>query len=41
MSGHPIFHAKGLVSLAAGGDPFALIAAIENLGPDLSVSVER
>lgn len=41
MSGHPIFHAKGLVSLAADGDPAALIAAIENLGPDLSVSVER
>lgn len=40
MSGHPIFHAKGIVSLAAGGDPSALIAAIENLGPDLSVSVE-
>ena len=41
MSGHPIFHAKGLVSLPADGDPAALIAAIENLGTDLSVSVER
>lgn len=39
MSGHPIFHASGRVSLAAGGDPAAMIAAIENLGPDLSVSV--
>lgn len=41
MSGHPLFHATGRVSLAAEADPAALIAAIENLGPDLSVSVER
>jgi hypothetical protein len=41
MSGHPIFHARGRVSLATGGDAAALITAIENLGPDLSVSVER
>jgi len=41
MSGHPIFHAKGIVSLAVGDAPGALIEAIENLGPDLSVSVER
>ena len=41
MAGHPIFHAKGLVSLPAGGDPGALIAGIEKLGPDLSVSIER
>lgn len=41
MSGHPIFHAQGQVSLAADGDPAALIAAIEKLGPDLSVSVDR
>jgi len=41
MSGHPIFHAKGIVSLAAGNAPGALIEAIENLGPDLSVSVEQ
>ncbi len=41
MSGHPIFHATGRVSLAADGDPAALIAAIENLGTDLSVSIER
>ncbi|MCW1924270.1 hypothetical protein OKA05_17020 [Luteolibacter arcticus] len=40
MSGHPIFHAKGIVSLATGSDPAVLIAAIENLGTDLSVSVE-
>lgn len=41
MSGHPIFHAKGLVSLSPAGNPDALIAAIENLGPDLSVSIDR
>jgi len=41
MAGHLIFHAKGLVSLPADGDPAALIAAIEKLGPDLSVSIER
>jgi len=41
MSGHSIFHATGVVSLAANGDPAALIAAIENLGTDLSVSVGR
>jgi hypothetical protein len=39
MSGHPIFHATGRVSLAADGDPAALIAAIEGLGADLSVSI--
>jgi len=41
MSGHPIFHAQGLVSLTGDGDPAALIAAIEKLGQDLSVSVTR
>ena len=41
MSGHPIFHARGVVALAADGDASGLIAAIENLGPDLSVSIER
>ena len=41
MAGHPIFHAQGLVSLAPAGDPAALIAAIEKLGPDLSVSIDR
>ena len=41
MAGHPIFRAQGLVSLAPEGDPAALIAAIEKLGPDLSVSIER
>ena len=41
MAGHPIFHAQGLVSLAPSGDPATLIAAIERLGPDLSVSIDR
>ncbi|WP_193213515.1 glycine cleavage system protein R [Luteolibacter marinus] len=41
MSGHPIFHAKGLVSLPAEGDAAGLLAAIEQLGPDLSVSIDR
>lgn len=41
MSGHPIFHAKGVVALASDGDASGLITAIENLGPDLSVSIER
>ncbi|MCW1914448.1 hypothetical protein OJ996_12740 [Luteolibacter sp. GHJ8] len=40
MAGHPIFHAKGLVSLPADRDPAVLIAAIEKLGPDLSVTIE-
>jgi glycine cleavage system regulatory protein len=40
MAGHPIFHAKGVVSLPAGTDPTSLIEAIEKLGPDLSVSIE-
>lgn len=41
MSGHPIFHAKGVVALAPDGDASDLISAIENLGPDLSVSIDR
>lgn len=41
MSGHPIFHAKGVVALVPDGDASDLISAIENLGPDLSVSIER
>ena len=40
MAGHAIFHARGVVSLPAGTDPASLIAAIEKLGPDLSVSIE-
>lgn len=41
MAGHPLFHAKGLVSLPSGVQPDDLIARIEKLGPDLSVTVER
>ena len=40
MSGHPIFHATGLVSVPQGADVTRLVTAIENLGEDLSVSVE-
>ncbi len=40
MSGHPIFRAQGLVSLAADREPADLIAAIEKLGPDLSVTID-
>ena len=39
MSGHPIFRARGVVSLPGGGDASRLAAAIEHLGPDLSVDV--
>lgn len=39
MSGHPIFHATGRVSLARDRDLAGLISAIEGLGPDLSVSI--
>lgn len=40
MIGQSIFHAKGIVSLPLGSDSAALIASIEKLGPDLSVSIE-
>ena len=40
MAGHPIFHATGLVSVPQGADVTRLVTAIENLGEDLSVSVE-
>jgi glycine cleavage system regulatory protein len=39
MAGHPLFHAKGRVSLPQGGDPAVLSTAIEGLGEDLSVTV--
>jgi glycine cleavage system regulatory protein len=39
MSGHPIFHATGRVSLAGDRDPAELVAAIEGLGADLAVSI--
>jgi glycine cleavage system regulatory protein len=40
MSGHPIFHACGLVSLTSAEDVEKVVAAIEQLGPDLSVEID-
>lgn len=40
MSGHPLFHAKGVVSLPDNVSPGALVESIESLGEDLAVSVE-
>ncbi len=39
MSGHPIFRAKGVVSMPGAADASLLAAAIEHLGPDLSVDI--
>ena len=39
MSGHPVFHATGVLCFPVGGEPDRLIAALEHLGPDLSVSL--
>lgn len=39
MSGHPIFRARGIVSIPESTDPAALTNAIEGLGGDLSVDV--
>lgn len=41
MSGHPIFHARGVISLGEGGSAGSLMGAIENLGEDLAVTVEE
>jgi hypothetical protein len=40
MAGHPIFHAKGIVSIPDGLAPGSLIEAIEAVGEDLNVTVE-
>lgn len=40
MSGHPLFRAHGVISLAKTSDADTLIAAIEKLGPDLTVDVK-
>ena len=40
MAGHPLFHAKGIISLPESLPDGVLIEAIENLGPDLAVTVE-
>lgn len=39
MSGHPLFHATGILGFPSDLDPSTLIAALENLGPDLSISL--
>jgi len=40
MAGHPVFHATGIVCVAPDFDQQSLVTALENLGPDLSVSVQ-
>ena len=39
MAGHPLFRATGVVSIPESADPATLIAAIEQLGGDLSVDI--
>ena len=39
MSGHPLFRAHGIISIPENSDAADLIAAIENLGSDLSVEI--
>ncbi len=39
MSGHPMFRAHGVISIAENADPAALTASIESLGGDLTVDV--
>ena len=39
MSGHPLFRAHGVISIAEAADEALLIAAIEGLGGDLSVDL--
>jgi glycine cleavage system regulatory protein len=39
MSGHPIFRARGVVSLPQDADEQAMVSAIEHLGPDLAVEI--
>jgi glycine cleavage system regulatory protein len=39
MSGHPMFRAKGTVSIPESVDVGKITAAIENLGGDLSVDI--
>lgn len=40
MSGHPMFRARGIVSIPQHIDPAVLTTAIESLGGDLTVDVE-
>ena len=39
MSGHPVFRATGTIAVPPGFDPDTLTDALEDLGPDLSVSL--
>ncbi len=39
MSGHPMFRARGVVSIPETAEPATLTAAIESLGGDLTVDV--
>lgn len=39
MAGHQVFRATGTVCVSADFDESSLVTALENLGPDLSVSV--
>jgi len=39
MAGHLLFRTSGKVRLAPGSDPAALTAALEELGPDLTVDL--
>lgn len=39
MSGHPMFRAHGVISIAENAEPAVLTAAIERLGGDLTVDV--
>jgi glycine cleavage system regulatory protein len=39
MSGHPMFRAKGVVSIAENADQTTMVTAIETLGGDLTVDV--
>ena len=39
MSGHPMFRARGIISIPENADPQLLVTAIENLGGDLTVDV--
>jgi glycine cleavage system regulatory protein len=39
MSGHPMFRARGVISIPENAEPSVLTASIENLGGDLTVDV--
>lgn len=39
MAGHPVFHATGTACVGPDFDESTLVTALENLGPDLSVTV--